>query len=251
MWTFLEDHYHISAPNNCGTHIHVATKPAFTLKEVKRIAQAAIHFEPAIEVLIPEHRRGNIHAQSNWLDSPNLAQKGRSRAASIAHIEKQLDRDAVVNVMQLASDVDYSWNFRSLTDTQMSTIEFRKPPSVKTGEEVLAWAEFVIAFVQASVAFENPSILLGFPPNLGGLQQFLMQLSGKVFSVSEYQRMSRLWRGIPADSWLEPIPQYEAREWSADDQKVRVTLERMMEQDKRWSRMCGKSATDGVHRSAY
>jgi Putative amidoligase enzyme len=248
MWRFIENNYHIEAPNTCATHIHVSVRPVFELEEVKRIAQAVIHFEPAIEALVPQHRRGNKFVQSHWLDSPNLAPKGRSRAASIAYIERQVDQNAVIAAMQFPSDGDYCWNFESLNDLDKGTIEFRKPPAVKTVDEVLAWAEFVMAFIQASIACEKPTQFMEFPPTAGGLKQFLTRLSGKVPGVSERERMWRLWRGVPGDSWLEPVPQFEEREWSAEDRKMRVTLERMIEEDVRWSKICGRSAREPVRR---
>ena len=87
-WTYLSTYYGIVGTQYAGTHIHVGLEPDYSLTDLKRVAQAVIHFEPAFEALVPRARRGNVHARSNWLDAPGLARKGKSRSGSVAAIEE-------------------------------------------------------------------------------------------------------------------------------------------------------------------
>lgn len=58
-WAFLEDYSRAFKNRNCNTHVHISVLRCFTLQDVKKIAQCIIHFESAVEVLVPAERRGN------------------------------------------------------------------------------------------------------------------------------------------------------------------------------------------------
>lgn len=60
----------------------------YSLEELKRLSHAIIHFEPALEALLPEDRRGNEYTKCNWIDNPNFGRRRVSRRESMALIER-------------------------------------------------------------------------------------------------------------------------------------------------------------------
>jgi len=218
MWGFLQKHYDIMGSGSCATHIHVQIAPNFTLTDIKRIAQAAIHFEPSFEALMPPLRRGNPYAKSNWLEGPRLGRAGLSRQESIAAIERVSDFHRLMELMQpLQPNTDRSlaWNFYSLF-TSTGTIEFRKPPVSLTPEENLSWAELALSFVHAAVRCEA-SKMQKVPSNIGGLHWFLQQFN--VPGMNEPARLQSLFRGKNPAAALEPSPQPQG------DMEERMRLE--------------------------
>jgi Putative amidoligase enzyme len=213
-WKYLTDHYNVSTTYKCSTHIHISLDPFYTTLEIKRIAQAVIHFETAFEALVPPVRRSNSYAKSNWLDSPYLANEDKSRSQLITEIEKMPMADEVTRLMQKGRDRDYAWNFWAIFGKR--TIEFRKPPASTTAEEVLSWAELALSFIQASVKYESTEKLQRIPATVGGLRWFVSQFIEP--GVNEPARMQRIWAGMDPTACLAPIPnptgywQYEVAE---------------------------------------
>ena len=205
-WTYLTNHYEITANDNCSTHIHISLDPALSLLEVKRIAQAVIHFEPAFEALVPPARRENDYVKSNWLDSPTLTQGDKSRSEVISAIEAEGDTNGLVKLMQSKDNRNFGWNFWSLFSK--GSIELRKPPASTTPEEVLSWAELALSFVQTSIECGSAQQLQKVPPTIGGLRWFLLQST--IPGMNEPARMHRLWEGKDPGAALEPIPNSRA-----------------------------------------
>lgn len=203
-WSYLKQHYHVSSNHECATHIHISLTPKYDLEQVKRIAFAVIHFKTAIEVLVPEERRGNAWAQSSWLDGPALAQKNRSRSQSIEEIERASDIPTILRLMQATNDPNYAWNFLPLLTTKQ-TIEFRKLPPSETADEALSWAELALNFIQASLRYGSPRSLQTFPANIKGLRWFLEKVYDPKINAPD--RLQRIWADKPATAALEPIYQ--------------------------------------------
>jgi Putative amidoligase enzyme len=199
-WDFLERYYRVTGDERCGTHIHISLVPNFDLTELKRIACAIIQFEPAFEALMPSHRRGNAYATSNWLSSPYLKRRGRSRAQSIDDIEKAFDVVEVFRLIQGYHSSNFCWNFRSLFESKQ-TMEFRQPPASSSLAEVLSWAELTMNFIQASI--RHGSSVRNFAANVGGLRSFLEQIN--VDGVNEPGLMQRIWGNKPNGAAAEPV----------------------------------------------
>jgi len=50
-------------------HIHISPEGGeWHIQNLKRVANALIYFEPALEKLVPEHRRGSIWASILFLE---------------------------------------------------------------------------------------------------------------------------------------------------------------------------------------
>jgi Putative amidoligase enzyme len=240
-WEFLQQHYHVLGTGYCSTHIHISTEPRYTLQDIKRIAAAAIHFEPALEALVPPVRRGNLYAKSNWLDSALLGRKGKSRSESIAAIDQVTHPDELLELMQTSAtttDRAYAWNFSSLY-SQKGTIEFRKPPVSLTSQDALSWAEFVLSFVHASIRCEIAQ-LRKVPSNVGGLRWFLRQF--EVPDLNEPHRMDRLWRGKDPSAAVQPTPRPQVS--LSQDELVQERLKKKTLADKRQIQEFAKDATE-------
>lgn len=213
-WGYLQRHYDITKTSHCATHIHVSfeSPSVYTADDIRRIARAVIHFEPALEALVPQSRRGNRFAKSNWLQGQCLGYEELSRTESIAAIDEiplvndQEDIRRVVELMQDVDDRDYCWNFVNLRRSR-ETIEFRKPPGSASAAEALSWAEFAMSFVQASVKHGTRDRLEKIPSNVGGLKWFLKQ--AHVPGVNEPSRLERIWKDKPDNAAVEPQPVLE------------------------------------------
>ena len=211
IWGYLWKRYEVIGSPSASTHIHIGLEPEYTLKDLKRIAQAVIHFEPAFEALLPECRNRNFQAKSNWLNAPGLARDGKSRLESIAVIEATLDFDELLNLLQPLKpsgdsyDKSFCWNFSNLHTKR--SIEFRKKPVSTTPEEALCWAELALSFVQASTCCESPEAFRRIPPTVGGLRWFLWKLAD-IPGVNQPERLERLWEGKNPEATLQPELEY-------------------------------------------
>jgi Putative amidoligase enzyme len=206
IWQQIQENCRITANQTCGTHIHVSLQsPDFSIEEVRRVMRAIIHFEPAFEVLVPWHRRGNYFTKSNWYDGPGTAWTGRDRAQSIAALDRVPDIPGLVAMMQTNEDKHFCWNFEYMLRDRDS-IEFRQPPASTTPEEALSWAELVMTFIQASVVHGTAPNLQRYTSNLGGLKSFLKLVN--IPGVNEPRRLELLWNNKPSESALHPISVY-------------------------------------------
>ncbi len=201
-WEHLREYYDITHNHECATHIHISLVPQYDLEELKRVAMSVIYFETAFEALVPETRRGNVWAQSNWLESPSFAQRNRSRWESITEIERVIDASEFLQLMQNFGDPRYAWNFWNLT-TANKTIEFRKPPGSVTADEALSWAELALNFIQVSIRLGSSRLLRSYSANIKGLRLFLRQVNEP--GVNEPDRLDRLWAGEPPNAAVPPI----------------------------------------------
>jgi len=187
LWDSITPSYTFEANTQCGTHVHTSPSTDFTTDKVKAVARAALHFEEAINALVPEHRRGNYFCKTFLASNPNF--QGKTVEEAIALVDQKQDLEGVCGLMNPNNDRYYTWNFTSLT--KHSTIEFRQPPGVTTAAAALGWVEFTATFVRAAFAVAGldgdlggpgggPSGgagsdggLGGFGKDVGGLKKFL------------------------------------------------------------------------------
>jgi hypothetical protein len=185
-WAFLYRNYSIKPDPNSHTYIQISMTRVIErrggsmmdLEDIKRIAQCAIHFEPALQVLIPKHRRNDLDAMSNWVDNENFLMNGFSRRKVIAMIEACRSTREVIELMSpdksltpWMDQILFAWNFRSLY--AYGSIEFRSAGTNLGSGRVFAWAELVLFFVQAALKIPSPESLRTVPANVGELKKFL------------------------------------------------------------------------------
>lgn len=209
-WQFLDQNYIVSNDTTCGTHVHISLDGEFSVAMLQEIAVAAIFFEPAIEALVPQERRGNRHTASNWIDNPSFGQLGRSRYDTIARLRKCRTKDELI--WMISPGKPYGWNFWSLN--KLRTIEFRRGSPSKSQHDVFMWIDFVVAFIRAAITkpIEIHDNYLSYAPTVGGLFEFLADVrvpdsASDVFGNA--QSIARLFDGrqfrMP-DLFMQPIP---------------------------------------------
>lgn len=176
-WDFVKKNYIVSKTTQCSTHIHISALheseggAGFSFQDLKKIAQCIIYFEPALEALTPEERRGNIYASSNWIDNRWFTHPVMTRSAVIDIIETCGSQAELILLMSPTPQKRFfAWNFRALN--KFGTIEFRKGGASLNGGEAIAWAELVLLFVQSAMQTEKES-LKAMPANIRGLKTFL------------------------------------------------------------------------------
>lgn len=199
-WTFLEENYILSANTLCSTHVHVSVRRGgeggigMGLSNMKKIAQAIIHFEPAIEALVPPERRGNVWASSNWIDNKVFATPEMTRRRVLEALQ---NCSSVADVAQMMSPGPqgkaWAWNFQALN--KFGTIEFRKGSASLNAGDAIGWAELVLYFVLAAIKLRGLNSLLHFPANIGGLAGFL---------GFEKTRKMALFAGKTGDESIQP-----------------------------------------------
>lgn len=146
----------------------------WTLNELKNIAQAAVYFEDALEVLTPESRRAS--SSSGWGHQPDRPLQG----LGTKHQDK-LEGS--------------SWDFTDIYRAGgTGTVEFRRPPGVVDAEGCLAWAELAVDFVQSArwPGFCAAGIG-GYPQTVEGLEQFCYD--GVMEEVSNKKYLETLFEG--------------------------------------------------------
>ncbi len=189
VWQFLYKYYDITDDPGSHTYIHAAVVRksqeypgdghyTVELADIRKIAQCALHFEPAILALVPTARHRELDAMSNWIDNDNFLETGASRrqainllngCASIASLIRLVCPNT--SLWPWPDRVCFAWNFRSLHRDQ--TVEFRSCGANLGWETASAWMEFVSCFVQAAVRVEASESLEKIPANVGALKEFL------------------------------------------------------------------------------
>lgn len=111
-----------------------------------------------------------LKLKGNWRDSPGLANKSRSEA--IAAIENTLNATTLGLMLHGTDSQPYQWRFSGTA----GGIEVCNPREITMAEDAVRWVDFVLSFVQGSMACRSRDDLERFPPNHEGLAHFL---SGK------------------------------------------------------------------------
>ena len=238
-WGFLNRNYDVSTNDQCATHVHISIRRGFQLVDMQRIAQCIIHFEPAIEALLPEPRRGLSYARSNWLDNRNFLSKSRQYA--IEAISRTRERQEVVDLMSPRPlGEHFAWTFCKLE--KHKTIEFRKPGPSESAAEAIMWAEFAMGFVLAAMQTENTvGYFRRVPPNVGGLKRFLLQ-EKKERHMCDPSYLEPLWRGKTGNESRQPRPAVESH-WERLLPKVEEMVDR---EEKEYLRLYRPASSRGA-----
>ncbi|KAA8644932.1 uncharacterized protein ATNIH1004_009143 [Aspergillus tanneri] len=224
LWSFINQKYIAQSNADCSTHVHISRVEGFSTTDVKRVAQAIIHFEPAFEALVPPERRGNEYSRSNWLDNPQLGYQNLSRDQSIELIESRNTTDEIIGIMNPNQSKYFGWNFLPLKTFR--TIEFRRGSASLSANDAFTWVELAMSFIQAAMIQPSSQQLLRYPRTIGGLKDFIQyahlpQQEGAYNSAY----LQRLFTGSHPNAKLNPIPVGHLSE------QKRAKLQRKMDAD--------------------
>ena len=151
---------------HCGTHVHVSpVGRKYDLEELKRIAYAAVAWEPLVEEILPAERRGNWYCQSAADLSEALSsdlEDGGSINDPLYSVRCKIRRfktpQKLAKYIQ-GKDRYALWNFKNtVPDTGTGTIEFRGGQHLRTEVGTKRWIGFAVSFT--SLALQEDWVLL-------------------------------------------------------------------------------------------
>lgn len=230
LWAFLGSDYRVSADATCSTHVHVSKAEGYTAEQLKRLAQAVIHFEPAFEALVPSERRKNEYARSNWIDNKNFGYQRLSRQESIALLERCTTVREIVDLMNPDGSKYFGWNFQAIP--KYSTVEFRRGAASTSVNDVFSWVELAVSFVNASLKLQTAAGLRQYASTVGGLTQFieLGVVEGPGLNNKRYFERLLVKRGLDKspNARLEPVPVGELTPDKLKKLKEKIRLDQQM-----------------------
>ncbi|KAF9645640.1 hypothetical protein BDM02DRAFT_3189539 [Thelephora ganbajun] len=83
--------------DSCGTRIYVSPSNLCTLAQIKAVVRAVLHFEPAINALVPPHRLNNMWCKTFFLNNANF--QDTDVAQAIAQVDGAGSLKAIVDLM--------------------------------------------------------------------------------------------------------------------------------------------------------
>ncbi|KAL2173910.1 putative amidoligase enzyme-domain-containing protein [Thermothelomyces heterothallicus CBS 202.75] len=159
VFNVVTKNFNIYLTKGCSMHVHVAPRPEWTLPALKRLMKATGVFDEAITKIMPPDRKKNPWARSNFYDSTkSTATKALKDTFALVPSEGWLPLfryiDGISSMAFVPSkwggDRNVSWNISAVVSGGGGTVEFRRPPGVKTAAEAQKWAAFTLAFVCAA-----------------------------------------------------------------------------------------------------
>ena len=200
------------------------------LQSMTKIAQCAIHFEPALEALVPLDRRGNQYVLSNWIDNSCFAEKSWTREAVIQMIGRSPSIRHLREIMCPKPPYRYyAWNFHA--HAKFGTVEFRKGSASVNAEQAILWADLAILFVQAALNVDIEQ-LNEVPANVGALKSFL----GK----DNLACLAPLLRGTSDSDCVQPT-----RTLNRSKEEVAILNEKLNDDARKQQALAQKSAGQG------
>ncbi|KAK4202980.1 putative amidoligase enzyme-domain-containing protein [Triangularia verruculosa] len=233
MWEFIDANYTVLANRNCSTHVHLSRAEPWNVIQIKRLAQAIVHFEPAFEAMVPPERRNNEYARSNWIDNARFVGKSRDQAMDM--IEQQGTIKNVIHLMHGADEQSkyYGWNF--LTLESYKTVEFRRGAPSMSVKDVFMWVELAMEFMQAAIIVKTRADFSKYARNVGGLKKLIADAGLKqTVGTNQKAYLEPLYRRAGADTaMLEPKP--VKLETLSKEKKAKLKMK--IEADKKWQPM--------------
>ncbi|KUI65228.1 hypothetical protein VM1G_00039 [Cytospora mali] len=220
----------VSADATCSTHVHVSKAEGYTAEQLKKLAQAVIHFEPAFEALVPPERGKNEYARSNWIDNKNFGYQRLSRQESITVLERCTTVREIVDLMNPDGSKYYGWNFQAIQ--KYSTVEFRRGAASTSVNDVFSWVELAVSFVKASLKLQSAAGLRQYSATVRGLTQFieLGVVEGPGLNDKRYFNRLLVKRGLDKspNARLDPDPVGELTPDKLKKLKQKIRLDQQM-----------------------
>ncbi|XXG97193.1 hypothetical protein Hte_003488 [Hypoxylon texense] len=194
VFTGLLDDWDIRLTTGCSMHIHVSTgttdETRFTSDQALRIVKGVAIYEEAITKIMPADRKNNEWAMSNFRDRKSPVYLRQLYAAVPTHtwapFFEQLEnfKKKEMVYMGLGENKYVSWNFGHLA-LDCGTVEFRRPPGVRSAAEAKHWAGVALGFVsQAIVTDYRPAKTSSQYPSVNSLFDFVMGGIDRLGSIS-------------------------------------------------------------------
>jgi hypothetical protein len=192
VWSYLNEHYVIQEDRSSNTIISFEFHQETAKLDVKRIAQAVIHFESVFDSFMSDQPGSEMFTRRNWRDHPRLGQVNLNRAQSIALVEEIHDDIPPEDVRPSSTVGMILWpkserRFPNSLDLQrvptnyawdlgydpIHPMRFGRLPASATVEDLVRWTDMTVSFIQKAIACPSPTRLQKIAPNKLGFQYFL------------------------------------------------------------------------------
>jgi hypothetical protein len=186
----LNDNYRIRVSNQCDRTVQVTgANGQYNTAECKKIAQAIIHFEPIMTILVSDDK-SNMYRPTlrNWSYNPRLgrSQAPRARAQSTELIKNSCSDEEPTTHPRfnnfrclIHGSEEWRWNcwefWQSPTES-LTRIELHNLPPITSAHDSIKWAEVIGSFANSAMACPSPSRLQEFPNTDAGLRSFGVRL---------------------------------------------------------------------------
>ncbi|KAK4243230.1 hypothetical protein C7999DRAFT_36450 [Corynascus novoguineensis] len=172
-WRVKQGSYSLSVDAHCKTHLRIAIPDDYPFSHLKRLAQAAAHFETALRNLMPLDYVGAEKAVRNWAGTK-----------LVAAIEACKTKEDVMNLMNPRGDTYLGFNFLKLNS---KVIEFCPGAACRTMNDFFTCAVVAMRFFRASKNMQTSADILKFPTTINGFNDF-MKRGGVTGSDGVYLR---------------------------------------------------------------
>jgi Putative amidoligase enzyme len=150
VFTAIQDNFEIKLTNGCATHIHVSRGRSnqFELGELHKMAKAIIYYDQPFTLVMPPVRKDNAYAIANVKNNTELLKLSNevpknAWTPAFAKVHEVKMARSMMNV--LFPKRQLAWNFEHVR-APCGTIEFRRPPGVKTSADAKHWISVVLGF---------------------------------------------------------------------------------------------------------
>ncbi|KAL2017758.1 hypothetical protein VTK56DRAFT_1676 [Thermocarpiscus australiensis] len=153
----------------CSMHVHVGlgVNEHWPLAPRVRLVKAIAVFDEAIMRIMPADRKMNPWARSRFRDidtndpavKPSSAEPDLKKAFDEVPTKSWKPLFDIFDAIKMKQMVfrklgqarHVSMNFANVDNEKCNTVEFRRPPGVKTATDAQKWAAFTVAFVRAAI----------------------------------------------------------------------------------------------------
>ncbi|KAM0814534.1 putative Amidoligase enzyme [Seiridium cardinale] len=187
IFSVLNEYCEIRLTVGCSMHIHVSPtqtgdlQQKYTIVQLRSILNAISFYDAAITQIMPAERKNTLWAQSN-VNGEKTPSKIKMAYRAVPQrswgplfsIFGSIKMKAMVH-REMGQDKYMSWNFGHLMD-QCGTIEFRRPPGVRTAADAKHWAAFTLGFINMAMTMSNGWAQHGTAtshPSVKDLQRFV------------------------------------------------------------------------------
>lgn len=158
VFEVVDQHCHIALTKGCSSHVHVSPSLAtegrtvYEIQHVQKILKAISYFDDAITKIMPAERKANEYAKSNVQGSgvPSEIQKAYRKVPQETWKPLFSIYDKAKSPLHVLHGISkekfLSWNLMHLT-SQCGTVEFRRPPGVRSATAAIHWISFTLGFI--------------------------------------------------------------------------------------------------------
>ncbi|KAM0335785.1 hypothetical protein ACHAQA_000835 [Verticillium albo-atrum] len=162
VFDVLREDCEILLTKGCAMHVHVSLSAtgavSFDARQLRNLSKALVYFDDATTRVMPANRKNNEWAMSNVHHPENTPRALRQAFQAVGStnwgpVFSYFDNQVKMKphaFMALGSYRYMAWNFSHI-GSSCGTVEFRRPPGVKTAADAKYWASFTLAFVREAL----------------------------------------------------------------------------------------------------